>query len=391
MKTTPAKILTGAVLWLGTLSLPPAFGGEPGAALSPNAPPPGWLERDTLTGDWFGSGAALREHGVNLSGSLANFYQGLAAGEGDHGWKYGGKGDLFLRLDGGKLGLWKGFGVSAHGELNFGQSPTSAGGTFLPNNSALFFPKANETAADLSLYASQQLGDSATVMFGKINAIDLYDGSREFSGGRGVEQFQHLEFVAPASGITPPMIFGGIVSVKTRPAKFTLMIYDPANQTRQTGFEHPFESGVTFNGSMELASDFFGQSGKHVFSAAYSTKDSTDFSDPYLLLPTTPPPGTKDGLWYFAYAFEQTLWRDAADARKAWGLFGQVAVSDEDANPVGWSALGGLGGASPISGRERDKFGAGVFYVGYSSGLKDGLRLAGVPARDEYGLELSRT
>ena len=89
-----------------------------------------------------------------------------------------------------------------------------------------------------------------------------------------------------------------------------------------------------------------------------------------------------------AYAFEQTLWRDAQDARKAWGLFGQVAVSDEDANPYGWSALGGISGTSPISGRERDKFGGGIFYVGYSSGLKDGLRLAGFPARDEYGLEV---
>jgi porin len=365
-----------------------AFGGEPGAALAAKAPPPGWLERDTLTADWFGSGASLREQGINFTGSLANFYQGLASGDGDDRWKYGGKADLFLRLDGGKLGWAQGFGVSAHGELNFGQSSTSAGGTFLPNNTALLLPGANDTVADLSLYVSQQLGGSVTVLFGKINTIDLYDGGREFSGGRGIEQFAHVMFVAPLSGITPPMIFGGVVSVKTQPAKFTLMVYDPANQTRWTGFEHPFGSGVTFNGSMELASDFFGKSGKHVFSAAYTTKDSTDFSDPYLLLPTTPPPGTKDGYWYFAYAFEQTLWRDAADARKAWGLFGQVAVSDADANPVGWSALVGLGGTSPIPGRERDKFGAGTFYVGYSSGLKDGLRLAGFPARDEYGLEV---
>jgi hypothetical protein len=93
---------------------------------------------------------------------------------GAHGWKYGGKADGFLRIDGGKLGLWKGFGISAHAELNYGESPTSAGGTFLPNNLALSFPGANNTFADLSLYLIQQLGESVTVMFGKINTIDLY-------------------------------------------------------------------------------------------------------------------------------------------------------------------------------------------------------------------------
>jgi porin len=70
-------------------------------------------------------------------------------------------------------------------------------------------------------------------MFGKINTMDLYDADREFSSGRGIEQFQHVQFVAPLSGITPPMIFGGIVSVKMKPAKYTLMIYDSANQVRR--------------------------------------------------------------------------------------------------------------------------------------------------------------
>ncbi len=63
---------------------------------------------------------------------------------------------------------------------------------------------------------SQQFGKRITLMFGKINMVDMYDAGREFSGGRGIEQFQHLEFTAPMSGIVPPMIFGGILSVQHR-------------------------------------------------------------------------------------------------------------------------------------------------------------------------------
>ena len=96
-------------------------------------------------------------------------------------------------------------------------------------------------------------------MFGKINMVDMYALSHEFTGGRGIELFQHLEFTAPLSGIVPPMIFGGIASVQTDPAKFTLMIYDPTDQTQQTGFEDPFGDGVTLSGSVRVGSRFFGK------------------------------------------------------------------------------------------------------------------------------------
>lgn len=136
------------------------------AVANTNAPPTpaaqrvshSFLERETLTDDWFQDRPTLREHGINLTGAFTQFYQGLASGDGDHDWEYGGKLDGFLRLDGGRLGLWNGLGLNAHAELNYGQSAVFTGGTFLPANLASFFPSANETRADLSLYFSQQLG-----------------------------------------------------------------------------------------------------------------------------------------------------------------------------------------------------------------------------------------
>ncbi len=236
-------------------------------------------QRETLTDDWFGYGSSMRDHGINFNGSVMQFYKGYVAGSGSHDWKYGGKADGFLRIDEAKIGLWQGFGINAHAEINYGESLTAPGGTFLPNNLALFLPGTNGSFADLSLYLTQQIGSNVTLMFGKINTVDLYDAGREFSGGRGVEQFQHVQFVAPISGITPPMILGGIASVKTDPAKYTLMVYDPENKTRKNGFEKPFDKGVTFNGSVEVPSNFFNLSGKHIFSAAYSTQDGLDLTD----------------------------------------------------------------------------------------------------------------
>jgi porin len=48
--------------------------------------------------------------------------------------------------------------------------------------------------------------------------------------------------------------------------------------------------------------------------------------------------------------------------------------------------MGDIGGTSPIPGRGRDKFGLGLFYMGYSTELKNGLQLL-LPARDESGIE----
>ena len=67
--------------------------GETTPAMTAPAPPPGWLERDTLTGDWGGGRTWLKEHGITIKPRLTQFYQGLTAGAGDHGFEYGGKAD----------------------------------------------------------------------------------------------------------------------------------------------------------------------------------------------------------------------------------------------------------------------------------------------------------
>jgi porin len=143
---------------------------EPTAADSTNQVPAtkSLWQRETLTDDWFGYGSSLRDHGVSFNGSLTQFYKGYVEGSGPHDWKYGGKADGFLRIDGAKIGLWQGFGINAHAEINYGESLVAPGGTLLPNNLALLFPGTNGAFADLSLYLTQQIDNNLTLMFGKI-------------------------------------------------------------------------------------------------------------------------------------------------------------------------------------------------------------------------------
>jgi porin len=82
-------------------------------------------------------------------------------------------------------------------------------------------------AFDLSsVYFQQQFNNSASLVFGKINMIDIA-GMKPFNGGAGIDSFWNLTFAAPPSGHVPPYLFGALLSVRTEPATFGLWVYDP--------------------------------------------------------------------------------------------------------------------------------------------------------------------
>jgi hypothetical protein len=99
-------------------------GGQTTPATTESAPPTGWRERDTFTGNWGGGRTWLKAHGFTLEPRLTQFYQGMPSGDGDHSFEYGAKTDAMFHSDFGKLGLWKGFSMTVHAEYNFGSSDT---------------------------------------------------------------------------------------------------------------------------------------------------------------------------------------------------------------------------------------------------------------------------
>jgi porin len=332
------------------------------------------LDRSTLTGNWGGARDDLAAHGITITPSVTQFFQGPTSGNVDHVFDYGGKAEAFLNIDFAKLGLWDGFSMQVHGEYNFGETPGAVGGTTIPNNTAMTFPWQNRPGGDLtSVFFSQRFGPNFTLAAGKMNMFDFYAAGHQFSGGRGIEGFWNTAFVGPPSGIIPVAMFGAIATYKIKPLAFTLMVYDPTDALNRTGLAHPFSAGVSVRGSVDLSSNLWGLPRTDSVAATISSEPGTDFTtipdlgkfadtssfrnaliqaliinaifggnaESSLPPQLIPPPSEKRGRYWLGYSFEQTLWQNPADPKKAWGLFGQVAVDDGNPNSYKWAAMGG--------------------------------------------------
>ncbi len=369
------------------------IGGTATAAQQETAPAPasGWLERDTLTGDWGGGRTWLKEQGITLKPRFSQFCQGLAGGTGKHSFQYGDKADLWLNTDLSKFGFWEGFSVTGHAEYNFGRSVNGSGGAMVPVNTALDFPgMEGRDAFDFSsVYVGQKFGDSVSLIAGKINIIDIA-ASKPFMGGAGINSFWNITFAAPPSGTVPPYLFGALLDVRTEPANFGLWIYDPDDVVNRSGFERGFSNGVTVRGTVEFPISIAERGGHQGFVATYSTKDGYDLRDlDDLFLPTFDPTTvrTKTYRYYFAYTFDQYLYQSKENPKEGCGLFGQFGISDGNPNRLYWSLFAGVGGTGLIPGRSRDNWGAGYYYDTLSGYVTNALAPV-VPLGREQGVDI---
>jgi porin len=380
------------VFLLAAMTLAIRGGASAAPAITSPAPPSGWLERDTLTGDWGGSRTWLQEHGITLKPRLTQFYQGMTAGYGDdHNFEYGGKTDILLNADLGKLGLLNGLSMNVHAEYNFGESVNQRGGTIMPVNTALMFPGMNGADAfDFSsVTLTQRFGDSVSLLAGKISIID-YCVPKPFHGGGGMDSFWNIVFAAPPSGTVPAYFFGAILSVRTEAATYGLWVYDPNSSVNKPGLKDAFADGVTIRGSVSFPVTITGHTGHQGLAASYSTKDGNDLSTLDGSNIPDPPPGTvgiKNSRYYFAYTFDQYLYQSKENPKEGVGLFGQFEISDGNPNKLYWMAFGGVGGTGLIPGRSLDNWGVGYYYAGLSPDMKDALAPT-LTIRNEQGWEI---
>ena len=360
---------------------PPSFGGP-------------WDSRLKLTGDWYGAREQLRDHGVTFDFSSSTFYQGIASGGLHEGFEFGGRSDYWLNVDGQKAGLWPGFFATVRGESVYGQSVNLDTGAIVPVNIGMAHPSisGSETALTAVKF-TQALSENFVVYGGKINTLDLVQ--QPFMPERGKETgFMNAAFVwNPILGRTMnyATLGAGAAILKDGQPVASFTVYDTHDATTTTGFEHAFEDGAVFYPTVTTATKFFDMPGHHTLSAGYGSGryeivDEQSLNQIPPVLGATPPLTSERGSWWMTYAFDQALWVDPTDQTRSLGLFGNFGISDGRPNPIQWSAIVGIGGSSPIPGREEDTFGLAYYYLGFSNDFKDVARVI-TPVRDEHGLE----
>jgi porin len=146
---------------------------------------------------------------------------------------------------------------------------------------------------------------------------------------------------------------------------------------------------VTFSLSATVPLAIGGLPGFHTLRAAYTTQQGFDLEDvPLLLLPpeSASELRSKQRYYFASYTINQFCWSDPGNPARGWGLSAQVALSDDNPNPIAGGFLG-LGGSTPFASRLDDRWGVGWFKYVFSPALKASATIAGAGLNDESGLD----
>ena len=362
---------------------------------TPPAPPPfggPLFERMKLTGDWSGKRSAFRDGGITFDGSTTQYYQGVVSGGRQDGFRYGGRGDYFLNVDGEKVGMWKGLFVTLHGETRYGQSANSLTGAMMPTNLLLAVPQPNGTVTALTgVQVNQFLSESMMVFGGRLNMFDGF--KQQITGATGLNGFMNtaMMFNPVYARTIPYSTYGvGFAYLQDLQPVFSVAVIDTNNTPTTTGFNTFFNNGATLVGQLNVPTQFFELPGHQGVSGTYSSGKYSDlqptaYFDPSLGL--TIATSKSAGSWSLAYNFDQAFYASPDDPKKVWGVFGNWGLADGTTSPIRSFSNVGVSGTSPIQGRAQDTFGVGYYYLGVSDTLKE-LAPKLLPLRNEQGVEL---
>lgn len=341
--------------------------------------------RGTLTGDWGGTRADMREKGFSFSMDTTQYYQGQLSGDGDTDFAHGGRVDAFINLDTGKLGWWQGGGLRTHFEYRYGDLKEYRGGALWPVNVAMLLPlgSRDEVVAS-SIFLTQRIGDRNTLMLGKINAVDLL-ASDPFFGGWGTERFMNIAFVAPPTGVVPPTIMGAVVSHRSEPMSYTFMLFDPKDRTDDYLPDDLFDTGVNLSLGAAWSGSWAGRASSAGITGTVSTADGADFED--IGLPPGVEGGTKSNSFNLALSLSHLMIAAAGNPGRGLGIYARAAIADGNPNVIQRSLVGGIAGHEIIPGRPRDSFGIGYFNYDFSDVLQKAVDPF-VQFDDEMGVEL---
>jgi len=341
-----------------------------------DATPP-WIgdlaTRSALTGDWGGSRSALAESGVTFQGNATQFYMGVADGGLNTGFEYGGHNDYVLNFDMDKAVGLKGNFIKIRAEHRYGQNINRATGAILPASLASGLPVPDSEKIYLTnVLVTQFLSETFGVYFGKLDTLD--GDMNAFAHGRGKDQFLNTSLAAnPALlRIVPYSTLGaGVVIIPAEDSIINIGVLNATDTTRTTGFDELFNDGAVITAEGRFKTEFLGKPGHQLIGAAWNSRDFTSLEqDPRILFPPAGIPiARQSGSWGVYYNFDQYLVTDPCDPTKGWGVFGRFGITDGNPNPIDWFLSFGIGGDSPIHGRDNDTWGLGWYMNAVSDEL----------------------
>lgn len=344
---------------------------------------------ETFDRRWSETKAILKDSGVDIRLQAISTIEMYLPRAGVSVSRGGGKLVARSVFDLGRMIGFDGLSISVRFEQNLGHSLNGIGGSLFPFNTSLAFPGEGRQAGDLTeVYIAQRSGNFSF----SIGKFDMVSRATliPLQGGGTLGGFRHLGLAAPATGVTPPYLFGAMATYSTPWASFALMGYDPDSAVRRDPTQGLFRNGVTLLASATVPVTVSGLLGYHGLKLVSGSSRGTDLSQISQALQ----PGfngaipRKAGVWYAAYSFQQNLWQDASDPRRAWGVFGQISMSDSNPTFIGNSFFFGIGGTSPLSDRSGDNFGIGYFRYNLSKDLiaqlKPSLNISGESGFEFY-------
>ena len=391
MKTS--KIVGPIIFWFGML-LGAHVGLQDSSATDPYSGDV-W-SRSTLTGDWGGLRSELAAKGVTLDMNVTQVGQGVVGGGKNGAWEYGGRGDLILNLDSGKLGLWPGGFFNFEMEGNWASSVNPKTGALMPVNHSQLYPLSpgdifGVPAWNFTQYLSPYFG----LTIGKFATITANSGDmNEFAHGKGDTNFMNEAFnVNPLTAVTVPYSILGtglLVSPSKDPneAIVSFFVMSANGDATTSGFEDLNGNAIVVAGEGRVRTDFFGLTGHQLFGTTFSNKKFTSI-DQRFDRDTIENSAlrAKKGSWNIYYNFDQYLYEPKKGVDRGVGLFTRLGVSDGNPNFMKFFASFGVGGKGMFESRPNDKFGLGYYFINIHNPTIQGPLQTTKLLRDEYGFE----
>jgi hypothetical protein len=380
------------------------------------------VARTQLTGDWEGARTNLAEHGWFFDAYTTSAYQNVMSGGLKTGSAFVQNIQLSVNLDTGRAGLWSGGLLHLTTQSRYGDSPdnTFTAGSALPQYTGLVLPGPllSHNTYPSEYFLVQGLSKNVSVVLGKVSNIFLPD--QTLFGDSYKYDFANFNFLKnpmQANFFNPTSLAALGTWRPTNSVTVRAGVLDPNSQPDNFA-DHAFDRVNLWVTSI-VSYKIKGLPGQATPSYTWSNKPKINLESPFIAVPPaqrTQAVGallglsSTDGLrtnfkedsWFaIANVSQYLLVRDdsavvaerlkSGQLLRGIGVFGRVGYAPEASNRISRDASAALFAHGFFDSRKYDGVGAGFYYVGMSSDLKNAiaqLTAGRAAAKNEKGTEV---